>query len=120
MKKTLSILLVTSMILACVGCSGDKNAETSVSVTETTTVTTETEATESTAVPVTGVYELFEGEKMFEVVEEATVYSDVSLTEVINDAAPVGGSFVCIATHGDYIVTDSGYYIINTALKEVS
>lgn len=119
MKKTISILLMAAMVLGMASCSKDVEETTVVTTTttEATTTTVETEPPVPTGEPVTGVYELFDGDTMFEVVEEATVYSDVSVQEIIT-TLPVGGMVVCIATHGDYIVTDSGYYIYNTALKE--
>ena len=119
MKKTLVSVLCVSVFMTFVACSGGSEETTAVSSTETTTVATTvaTEPAGPTVVPVDGAYELFDEETMFEVVEEATVYSDCSLTEVVT-TLPEGGMVVCIATHGQYIVTDSGYYIFNTALKE--
>ncbi|MCQ2482544.1 MAG: hypothetical protein MJ153_03555 [Clostridia bacterium] len=119
MKRTLVSVLSISLLLSIASCSGSTDETTAVSTTEAVTVAT-TVATEPegpTVVPVDGAYELFDEETMFEVVEEATVYSDCSLTEVVT-TLPEGGMVVCIATHGQYIVTDSGYYIFNTALKE--
>lgn len=121
MKRTISLLIIATMLLGLASCSKEEVQETTVVTTTTTveqtTTTAETEPPVPTGEPVTGVYELFEADTMFEVVEEATVYSDVSVQEIVT-TLPVGGMVVCIATHGDYIVTDSGYYIYNTALKE--
>ncbi len=119
MKRTLVSVLSIALLMGIASCSGNSQETTVASTTESVTVATTvvTEPEGPTVVPVDGAYELFDEETMFEVVEEATVYSDCSLTEVVT-TLPEGGMVVCIATHGQYIVTDSGYYIFNTALKE--